>query len=201
MPRHVKAAEAASFYGTSLSNLRKWAREGVIPTDRTPKGRFLYVLPDEHPAAIGPNEWSGNIVYARVSSHKQKDDLNRQANFLAAKYPQFTIITDIGSGINYERKGFLTILERLFKGDVKRVVVAHQDRFTRFGFDFFQWLFQQFGAVLESVVQPNASSGEDMVADIMEVFTVFTARYYGRRAYHMRSKNKVISIKRAKKSV
>ena len=201
MPRTVKAAIAAAYYDTSLSNLRKWAREGAIPTERTPKGRYLYVLPDPESQLIETTEeWSGNIIYARVSSKKQEADLGRQAKRLQHLYPDYTLVTDIGSGINYKRKGFIAILERLFTGSIQTVVVTNQDRFTRFSFDFFQWLFEQFGAVLRSVEQPSAP-GEDMVADIMEVFTVFTARYYGRRKYHENKKNTILSNNRTKKAV
>jgi predicted site-specific integrase-resolvase len=185
MPLKVKAHVAATHYGVSLSNLRKWAREGAIPTERTPGGHYVYVLPDSESAVpTEDTEWTENIVYARVSSRKRTDDLERQAKRLVGLFPGFTLVKDIGSGINYQRRGFRTLLERLFEGKVKRVVVAHRDRFSRFGFDFFEWLFARFGAVLESVEQPSADTGEDMVADIMEVFTVFSARYYGRRKYH-----------------
>ena len=193
MPVRVKAVEAAKFYGISLSNLRKWAREGAIEVERTPGGHYLYVLPEPEPEMPADDQWSENIVYARVSSRKQSDDLQRQARQLAEKYPGYTVVKDIGSGINYKRTGFRTLLERLFQGHVRHVVVAHQDRFTRFGFDFFQWLFERFGAVLESVEKPSAVSGEDMVADIMEVFTVFSARYYGRRKYHDREEDADLS--------
>lgn len=183
MAKKVKAHEAAAFYNVSISNLRKWARDGGIPVEKTPGGHYLYILPEPEPNIPDDDKWSESIIYARVSSKLQYNDLQHQISHLSILYPGYTVVKDIGSGINYKRDGFRSILERLFKGNIKRVVVAHQDRFTRFGFDFFQWLFEQFGAVLESVEQPSAASGEDMVADIMEVFTVFSARYYGRRKY------------------
>ena len=98
-------------------------------------------------------------------------------------FKDHSVVQDIGSGLNYKRKGFQTILEQLFKGNIKRVVVAHQDRFTRFGFDFFEWLFKHFGAVLESVDRTTKSREEELLGDVMEVFTVFTARYYRSRKY------------------
>ena len=183
----VKASEASRYYGISISNLRKWAREGSIPVKQTPRGHYQYIIPihsdtSDHTERTD-NEWTPYIIYARVSSRKQEGDLERQVRYLSNLYPTFTIIRDIGSGINYQRKGFQDILERLFKGDIKKVVVAHQDRFVRFGFDFFEWLFTQFGAVLESVDHQNADPESDLVGDIMEIFTVFTSRYYGRRKY------------------
>lgn len=185
MPLRVKAKEAAEFYSISESNLRKWAREGKIPAERTVAGNFIYLIPtkeDEEKVAV-VETWSKNIIYVRVSSRKQITDLQRQANYLAEKYPGYTIVKDVGSGINYKRKGFQAILDKLFSGDIKKVVVAHQDRWSRFGFDFFQWLFSKFDAVLESVDSPTNANGEDLVGDIMEIFTVFSARYYGKRKY------------------
>jgi putative resolvase len=191
MPLKVKAKEAAEFYSISESNLRKWAREGRIPAERTVAGNFIYLIPtkeDEEKVAV-VETWSKNIIYVRVSSRKQITDLQRQANYLSEKYPGYTIVKDVGSGINYKRKGFQSILDKLFTGDIEKVVVAHQDRWSRFGFDFFQWLFSKFNAVLESVDSPTNANGEDLVGDIMEIFTVFSARYYGKRKYTKKEKS------------
>jgi predicted site-specific integrase-resolvase len=189
MPRSVKAEEAAAYYHISISNLRKWAREGRISVSKTPGGHYNYIIPHEEDPISSPPvcDWCPNIIYSRVSSRKQRDDLSRQSLFLTNKFPDYTLIEDIGSGINYKRPGFLAILEQLFKGNIRKVMVAHPDRFTRFSFDFFQWLFSQFGAVLDAVEKPKSDSGEELVEDIMEVFTVFTARYYGSRKYNKAS--------------
>lgn len=186
MLKSVKANEAAEYYNTSLSNLRKWARDGKIEADITPGGHYNYFIPVTNKDEIeySPKDgWNGNIIYSRVSSRKQIEDLKRQSQYLRNKYPEYTVIEDIGSGINYKRKGFQEILEQLFSGNIKKVVVAYPDRFSRFGFDFFQWIFERFGAILESVEVPGENTGEDLVSDIMEIFTVFTARYYGKRKY------------------
>jgi putative resolvase len=184
MSRAVAAREAADYYGVSESNLRKWAREGKVETRKTPGGKYKYLIPDEgiHPKE-DKGDWTENIIYCRVSSKKQVFDLKRQCKVLQEKYPDYTAVADIGSGINYKRKNFQAILDQLFAGKVKRVVVAHQDRFSRFGFDFFQWLFRKFGAVLESMEAANPIGNDELISDVMEVFTVFTARYYGSRKY------------------
>jgi predicted site-specific integrase-resolvase len=190
--RKVKAKEAAKHYNTSVSNLRKWAREGSIPTETTPKGHYTYIIPVVSTPIISTPiiqsstsdiPFPKEIIYARVSSRKQSDDLKRQSRYLSTFYPNYHLIADIGSGINFKRKGFKTILEQLIKGNIKKVVVAYKDRFTRFGFDYFQWMFQQYGAVLESLDQEDLDSREDLLSDLMEVITVFTARYHGRRKY------------------
>jgi predicted site-specific integrase-resolvase len=188
MPKQLKAAEAAQYYGTSISNLRKWAREGRINVTETPGGHYVYNVPDiEDPIATHDTcKWCPYVLYSRVSSRKQRQDLERQSQFLKHRYPGYSLIEDIGSGLNNKRPGFRAILEQLFAGNIQKVVVAHPDRFSRFGFDFFEWLFSKFGAVLEAVDRPKAESGEELVDDIMEVFTVFTARYYGSRKYKNR---------------
>lgn len=198
MPRKLKAHEAAEYYGTSISNLRKWAREGRIDVEETPGGHYLYIIPNEEDPITKPDisKWNPYILYSRVSSRKQRDDLGRQSRFLKTKYPEYSLIEDIGSGINNKRHGFRTILEQLFKGNVKKVVVAYPDRFSRLGYDFFEWLFTQFGAVLESVEKPDSDTGDELVGDIMEIFTVFTSRYYGKRKYDNLQEDKDTSNKK-----
>lgn len=186
MSKFVKAKEAALFYNTSIPNVRKWARKGKIPVKYTEGGHYLYKIPvvgEEEP------ELGACIIYARVSSKNQKEDLERQVTFLKKLYPDYEVVKDIGSGINYKRRGFRSILERLFKGAIRTVVVAHQDRFSRFGFEFFEWMFSEFGAVLECA-EKSETHQEDMVEDIMEIFTVFSARYYGKRKYERKGGNK-----------
>jgi len=179
----VTSARARDYYKVSDSSLRRWARQGLVPTEKSLGGHYRFLIPvNESSSQLIENNF---IVYARVSSKKQEADLERQVTYLSSIYNDYAVVRDIGSGLNYKRQGFKAILEQLFKGNIKRVVVAHQDRFTRFGFDFFQWLFQQFGAVLESVDRSTKSREEELLGDIMEVFTLFTARYYGSRKYHL----------------
>jgi predicted site-specific integrase-resolvase len=92
-------------------------------------------------------------------------------------------VRDIGSGINFERPGFKALLEQLFEGKIRQVVVAYPDRFTRFGFDFFVWLFKRFGADLVGLSRSNLSREEELAGDLMEIVAVFAARYHGSRKY------------------
>lgn len=182
----VKNKEAAKHFNVSDSTLRKWAREKLIKVEETKGGHWRYWIEPtpEVPRPPSPQvTLSDHIIYTRVSSKKQSRDLSAQSIFLKERFPNYTLISDIGSGINCNRKGFKTILEQLFQGNIKKVVVAHPDRFTRFSFDFFQWMFTHFGAVLDAMEKPNDNAGADFTTDLMEVLTVFTARYYGRRKY------------------
>ena len=179
--RYVSASKAAQYYNVSPPTLRRWAREGRIKHDVTNAGRYKYYLDDTE--NFGQSEPSQYIVYARVSSNKQQSDLNRQVKFLTKHYPNYVVITDIGSGIDFKRKGFQTILDKLFKRDIREVVVAYPDRFSRLGFEFFEWMFGKFDAKLTYIDQKNKSVESEMLSDIMEIITVFTARYYGSRKY------------------
>ena len=193
----LKAAEAAKHYGIAISTLRAWARNEQIPVQRVGNGHYRYVVQQNVPVVIDDdtdNALSGNIIYTRVSSRKQQDDLKRQSSWLQKRYPRYRLVTDIGSGINYARPGFKAILEALFKGNIKQVVVAHKDRFSRFGFDFFTWMFSQFGAELVTVENESTARNTtvELAQDLMEIITVFSARYHGRRKYTMHKKVKVL---------
>ena len=150
-------------------------------------------------------EESPYIIYARVSSTKQKQDLERQVKFLETRFQKFKnyqIVTDIGSGLNNNRSGFKTILERLFKGTVKKVMVAYPDRWSRFGFDLFQWIFNIHGAQLlsanNSIEQPAET---ELGQDILAIITHFTAKYCGSRKYRMLKKDPYLSESESEEQV
>jgi predicted site-specific integrase-resolvase len=123
-----------------------------------------------------------NIVYIRVSSSKQKYDLQRQHDFLSQQFPGYRIVSDIGSGINFKRKGFLSILEQVKNGKVQTVVVASRDRLCRFGFDLMEWYFKTFNTKLV-VLQQDSSASETLAQDVLSIIQVFNCRNNGRRRY------------------
>jgi putative resolvase len=182
MGRYVKLDIAKSYYNVSSATLRRWARDAQIDYKATNGGHYRYYIDeyDDPDTIISSGEY---IIYARVSSAKQHQDLQRQISSLQAEFPKYKLVTDIGSGINYQRKGFQTILEQLFNRNIKEVVVAYPDRWSRLGFDLFQWIFEKFGAKLTYINQNNKTPQEELLSDVMEVFTVFSARYYGSRKY------------------
>jgi len=182
----VKAQKAKEYYSVSSPTLRAWSDNGKIRSQQQPSGRYQYWIEEGKKKANDDKAGRHTIIYARVSSKKQSEDLRRQEEYLSSRYPNAILKSDIGSGINYKRTNFKTILQSLFKGDIKEVVVAHKDRFTRLSFEFFEWLFTQFGAILTSLENEEHAEGEtgnELTDDLMEVITVFTARYYGSRKY------------------
>ena len=184
---YVKPKEASKYYNVSENALRTWANKGQIKHITTKGGHRRYLLTEtkeQNKQDISkPKHKKLQIIYARVSSAKQKDDLKRQTKYLSTKYPKHKIITDTGSGINFKRKEFRKILEGVFKGTIKEVVVAYKDRFTRFGYELFEWIFQTHGAKLIYDKESNSEFQTELSDDLMAIITVFTARYYGKRKY------------------
>lgn len=176
---YVSAREATKYFNVCAETLREWSRQNKIEFKVTEGGHRRYKLPEK------PEKIKHKYIYARVSSTKQGDDLQRQIKYLEKKYPDYEVITDIGSGLNFKRQGFRKILERLFKSDIEEVVISSSDRFSRFGTrEFFVWLFEQFGGRLTILSNKlYANPNEELSEDLLEVITVFAARYYGRRNY------------------
>ena len=176
---YVSSKYAEQYYGISAATLRNWSRDGLIEFKTTPKGHRRYKIHTEKREK--PRKF---YIYCRVSSKKQEDDLQRQVEYMQSKYPGYEVKTDIGSGINGKRPGFLSILEQLFEGNINEVRVASMDRWSRFGNDTFRWMFDRYGARLISEKEQSVrSKSEELADDLMEVITVFSAKYHGMRKY------------------
>lgn len=179
---YVRAPIASKYYGVQTQTLRSWARTGKVETTTTKGGHYRYKCEGRTVPVEVENLNRKKIIYARVSTRKQLPDLQNQINFLQEKYPGYVAVTDVGSGVNFERHGLKRILKMLFAKNLEEVVVAHKDRFARIGFEFFQWLFSQFGATLRCL-ETSSNAEQDVSQDILEILTHFTATYYGKRKY------------------
>ena len=139
MDRFVGIGEAASLLGVSVTTLRRWERSGRLAAEQTPGGHRRYDLASLRPglSRAGGEEPLRTIAYARVSSHDQKADLERQKQVLelycARQGWEFEVVSDLGSGINYRKKGLRRLLELIADGRIGRLVVTHKDRLLRFG--------------------------------------------------------------------
>ncbi|WP_415841422.1 IS607 family transposase, partial [Paenibacillus alkaliterrae] len=123
---------------------------------------------------------------ARVSSPKQKDDLERQIEnikmYMLAKGYSFEMISDIGSGINYNKKGLNQLLELVVSSRVEKVVVLYKDRLLRFGFELMENLCSQFGTSIEIIDHTEKAEEQELVEDLIQIVTVFSCRLQGKRA-------------------
>ena len=179
---------AAKHLGVSQDTLRRWERAGKISVERTARGhrRFdLSKLLGRNPESIKSKQHT--IAYARVSSHDQKSDLDRQAqvleNFCSSHGWTYEIIQDLGSGLNFEKRGLKKLMQTICSGKMDRLVLTHKDRLLRFGSELVFALCEQMGV---EVVIMNKSEGtrfeDDLVQDVLEIITVFSARLYGARS-------------------
>ena len=183
-------SEASEFLGVAKSTLRRWEEEGkLIPDIRTKGGQRRYKLSSLRPEMKHKNSYNRKtIAYARVSSYDQKDDLERQKQLLemycASNGWDFEIISDLGSGINYNKKGLKTLINAIIDGEIGRLVITHKDRLLRFGAEL---IFAICEAKEVEVVIINKGEDttfeEDLAKDVLEIITVFSARLYGTRSH------------------
>ena len=189
MERLVGIGEAAEFLGVSITTLRRWEAEGRLAAEHTAGGHRRYDLAKLRPEMFRAAEKASRrtIAYARVSSHDQKDDLERQKQVLELYCAQqgwtFDLVSDLGSGMNYHKKGLRRVLDAVIDGDVGRLVITHKDRLLRFGAEL---VFAICEAKEVEVVILNKGEDttfeQDLAKDVLEIITVFSARLYGSRS-------------------
>ena len=187
---YVRGKQASDRLGISQTTLRKLAASGSVPHIVLPSGHRRYDVSSAAVSAVSiAKAPKARIVYARVSSAGQKDDLQRQIAMLLDAYPGREVVSDVGSGIDFGRKGLQSVLERAMRGEVEELVVAHRDRLARFAFDLLSWIFRKCG--VEVVVHEPAmeTPEQELVDDLLSVVTVFASRTYGRRKYKRRRAN------------
>lgn len=184
-PRLVKIGEAAQLLGTSPATLRLWESTGeLLPARKTKGGTRYYSVADL--LGIG-DESAPTVAYARVSSHDQKADLDRQhaalEAYCAAKGWRTHVIRDLGSGMNYRKKGLQELLELILRRRMRRLVLTHKDRLLRFGAELVFTLCELQGievVIIHAGEQPSFE--EELAQDVLEIITVFSARLYGSRS-------------------
>jgi predicted site-specific integrase-resolvase len=181
----LKIGKAAKVLGVSIQTLRRWEKQGYLIPDRKSKGKTRYYTLEQCGRAF--NESGLTVAYARVSSHDQKEDLARQASVLASYCTNhgwnFQVIQDLGSGMNYQKKGLKTLINMILEKKATRLVLTHKDRLLRFGAEL---IFALCEAKQIEVVIINKGDEvffeEELAQDVLEIITVFSARLYGSRS-------------------
>ena len=194
----VRPKEASEYYKVSKETLRLRAISGEIEFITTLHGHHRYkIIPINANKIIRKK-----IIYARVSSSKQKKDLDRQIEFVKQKFPEYTIVKDIGSGFNFKRKGFISIMEQIFNGSIEELVVAHNDRLTRIGFEFILFICKNFNTKLTILSDKDNKEPKDEFTDeFISVITYYTSKFYGIRKYNLLKENKDLSDTDTNKSI
>lgn len=176
--RYIKGKEACARLDVCHNTLRKLADDGRIETIRV-SGQRRYNVD----AYLGLQQKQSIICYCRVSSRKQRDDLARQVAFMQEKYQQAEIVKDIGSGLNFKRKGLKAILERAMHGTRIQLVVAHRDRLARFGSELIRQVIESNGGQLMVLSEDSLSPEEELTKDLLNIVHVFSCRMHGLRNY------------------
>ena len=150
---------------TSKYNLDKYITDNKIIIDKTVKKR---------------------ICYCRVSSRKQNSDLERQINLMQLNYPNYEIISDIGSGLNFKRKGLEKIIDMAIKGDIEEVVITYKDRLARFGYDLIEMILNKYSKATITIINQDKyqTKDEELVKDIISIMNVYVAKINGMRKTH-----------------
>jgi predicted site-specific integrase-resolvase len=187
---NYKPKEFAELLNVSVKTLQRWDREKTLVANRTPTNRRYYTY-DQYLQfkGIGKDADSRKIViYTRVSTRNQTDDLENQVDFLqqyvnAKGLIVDEIIRDYGSGLNYNRKRWNQLLGEVMENKIKMILVSHKDRFVRFGFDWFEKFCNKFNVEIVVVKNEKLSPHEELVQDIVSILNVFSCRLYGLRKY------------------
>ena len=187
---NYKPKDFAELLGVSVKTLQRWDRDGILKANRTPTDRRYYTY-DQYLQFKGiqtENDIRDTVIYARVSTRNQKDDLQNQVEFLkqfcnAKGMIVNQCIEDFGSGLNYNRKKWNKLLDEVMANKIKTIVISNKDRFIRFGYDWFEKFCEKFNTKIIIVNNETLSPNEELVQDIISILHVFSCRLYGLRKY------------------
>ena len=187
---NYKPKDFAELLGVSVKTLQRWDRDGILKANRTPTDRRYYTY-DQYLQFKGiqtENDIRDTVIYARVSTRNQKDDLQNQVEFLKQFCNAKGIIVnqcieDFGSGLNYNRNKWNKLLDEVMANKIKTIVISNKDRFIRFGYDWFEKFCEKFNTKIIIVNNETLSPNEELVQDIVSILHVFSCRLYGLRKY------------------
>lgn len=187
---NYKPKEFAKLLNVSVKTLQRWDRDKILIANRTPTNRRYYTYEQylEFKGLKVDNDERKTVIYARVSTRNQKDDLLSQVEFLktyanAKGMIVDEIIQDYGSGLNYNRPKWNGMLDEVMENKVKTILISHKDRFIRFGYDWYEKFCSKFNVKIIIVKNDKLSPHEELVQDIVSILHEFSCRLYGLRKY------------------
>jgi len=189
MSKIYRISEFAKRVGCGASSLRAWDNDGKFPAKRSATGQRYYTEEDVRVYLNLPASFDRKVVvYSRVSSNGQKNDLASQVSALEQFCASSGIavdewVSEIAGGMNFKRKKFLSLIDDMSLGKVSKLVIAHRDRLTRFGFDYFEHLAEINGCAIVVMNQESLSPQQEMVEDLLAIVHTFSCRLYGLRKY------------------
>lgn len=185
--KYYSIAETSKLLNVTAQTLRNWDKNGKLKPHHTTDSGYRYYSQEQLNRILGVKDTTRKVIgYCRVSSNKQKDDLNRQVEnmrtYLLAQGRPFEIITDIGSGINYKRKGLRELIKLITQNEVDKVVVLYKDRLVRFGYELIEYIATLYNCDIEVVDTSKKTEQQELVEDMIQIITVFSCKLQGKRA-------------------
>ena len=186
--KYYSAKTVTQILGVTAQTLRNWDKEGKLKPSYVKSNGYRYYSEDAILAYTQERKTKKDlnvIGYARVSNKKQSDDLERQVKnikeYLSNNYKTFDIITDIGSGINYNKPGLLKLIEKINKKKVDLIVVLYKDRLLRFGFELVKYFAELNNVKIEVLDKIDKNQDQELVEDLVHIITVFSSKIQGKR--------------------
>ena len=187
---NYKPKDFAELLNVSVKTLQRWDRDKILIAKRTPTDRRYYTYDQylEFKGVTSDSCIKKKIIYTRVSTNNQKDDLKNQVKFLLdfANAKGIIIdetIEDIGSGLNYNRKKWNKLIEHCMENKIDSIMITHKDRFIRFGYEWFERFLGKYNVKIIVVNNETLSPNEELVQDIISILHVFSCKIYGMRKY------------------
>lgn len=183
--------EASDLLGVSISTLRRWEKQGKLVSERTEGGHRRYNKNSLLSMMKKQENEKSKIGYCRVSSFDQKEDLERQmhtvSEYCVSKGYQFRIIQDLGSGLNYNKKGLKELINLICNKEVDTIIINYKDRLIRFGYEIIEQLCEINGVKIEIINQTEDKTYEqELVEDVLSIITVFSSKLYGSRSHKIK---------------
>ena len=188
MSKYYSINKFSKILGVSAQTLRNGNKKGKLHPHHTSSNGYRYYSHEQlnQVMNVKPNLDRSVIGYCRVSSNKQKDDLERQIEnmklYLTAQGKPFEIISDIGSGIDYKKKGLKELMKRISQNKVDKVVVFYKDRLLRFGFELVEYIASLYDCDIEIIDHTEKTEQQELVEDLVQIITVFSCKLQGKRA-------------------
>ena len=186
--KYYSAKKVTQILGVTAQTLRNWDKEGKLKPTYVKSNGYRYYSEEAILSYTQERKTKKNlnvIGYARVSSKKQSDDLERQVNnleeYISSKYDSFEIVTDIGSGINYNKPGLLKLIEKINKKEVDLIVVLYKDRLLRFGFELVEYFASLNNVKMLVLDKVDKNQDQELVEDLVQIITVFSCKIQGKR--------------------
>ena len=186
--KYYSSKDVTKILGVTAQTLRNWDKEGKLKPSYTKSNGYRYYSEDVILSYTQERKTKKDInvvLYARVSSKKQQDDLERQISNLKEyakdKYEKYDVISDIGSGINYEKPGLKRLIEMINKKQVDVIVVLYKDRLLRYGFELVEYFAKLNNVKIEVIDKIDKNQDQELVEDLVQIITVFSCKLQGKR--------------------